>query len=134
MNMLIPLKDRVIGALMYLLPWSKALPFGNEILSQSPILKILIIPTLPILYIERLVPFSNLIVYLLLFLGIIRNPTISYFVRFNTLQAILLNIFIIILTIAIHIFLIPIANIQVITSFSSFILILILAKNIILII
>ena len=125
--MSIPLWQKAIGGLLYLLPWSKTLPFGNILFNSYPSLKLLIIPTLPILFVERLIPFGSLILFLGLFLGIVRNQNIPYFIRFNALQSILLNISIIIITFGFQIFLNPYGSIVFVDIISAFIFILILS-------
>ncbi len=126
-KMLIPWRERFIGSLLYLFPWSQALPFGNALFNQYPPLKILIIPTLPILYTEQFLPFGSLLLFIILFVGIARNPSIPYFIRFNTLQGLLLNITILIITYGFQIFIAPFASESLRISFSSCILVLILS-------
>ncbi|MDE5111995.1 MAG: hypothetical protein O4753_12285, partial [Trichodesmium sp. St7_bin2_1] len=46
----------------------------------------------PLLQIEREIPFFGFILFLALFLMVVRNNNISHFIRFNTMQAILLDI------------------------------------------
>ncbi|NEO18038.1 MULTISPECIES: Tic20 family protein [unclassified Moorena] len=84
-------KDRIFAALPYLLPLIEVLPFGEFMLEQFPILKIIYLPLLPLISLYTL-PFVGLIIFFVLFLAVVRNPQISHFVRFNTMQAILLDI------------------------------------------
>ncbi|NEN96317.1 MAG: hypothetical protein F6K50_12450 [Moorea sp. SIO3I7] len=84
-------KDRIFAALPYLLPLIEVLPFGKFMLGQFPILGIIYLPLEPLISLYRL-PFVGLIIFFVLFLAVVRNPQISHFVRFNTMQAILLDI------------------------------------------
>ncbi len=90
--MIILILDKIFSALFYMLPWSEAIHFGTNLLSQYTFAKILIIPTIPLILIKQYLPFGELILFLLLFIGVVRNEKIKYFLRFNCLQAILLNI------------------------------------------
>lgn len=86
-------QDRIFASLPYLLPLFTALPFGSVVLKQIPGLgEILLVILTPVLFIYRLVPFANLVIFFLLFLLVVRNEKIQHFIRFNTMQALLLDI------------------------------------------
>jgi uncharacterized membrane protein len=89
-----PVADRIWGALPYLLPLMDALMYGdaNPLFNQFPVLQALAIPLLPVLAIYRSFPFAGLLIFLGLYLGVIRNDRISRFVRVNVMQAILIDI------------------------------------------
>ena len=105
--MLIPVWQRILGIIIYFLPWSDAIPFGTNLFQQLPYLKWLIIPAWPFLIIENVIPFGGLLMFLLLFLAVVRNPKVPYFIRFNTLQALLTDITIVILGYAFQILVRP---------------------------
>ncbi len=107
---MIPIWQRLIGVLTYILAWSDAIPFGVYLFSEYPLLKILAIPALPILIVKQAIPFGNLLIFLILFISVIRNPKISYFIRFNVLQSILLSIILLIIGYAFSILLAPLGN------------------------
>ncbi|NEQ63022.1 MAG: hypothetical protein F6K53_38945 [Moorea sp. SIO4A1] len=86
------IKDRIFAALAYLLPLIVVLPFGQFLLRQFPILGIIYLPLQPLISIYYGLPLVGLIIFFVLFLAVVRNPQISHFVRFNTMQAILLDI------------------------------------------
>ena len=93
------IKDRIFAALVYLMPLYYAVSyFGDYVLNQLPALKIILIPLAPVAYIYGSIPLANIIIFFVLFLAVVRNPKISYFIRFNTLQAILLDIALILLS------------------------------------
>ena len=88
-------KDRIFAALVYLLPlYSAASDFGDSIFRQIPFLKEaleIVLTPLTFLY-SSLGSFGSLIIFFVLFLAVVRNPRISHFIRFNTMQAILIDI------------------------------------------
>jgi hypothetical protein len=90
----IPIWQRLLGLLVYVLPWSDAIPFGQHLFIQFPVLQWLTLPALPLFILERGIPLGlgNLLVFFLLFLAVVRNPNVPYFIRFNTLQALLVDI------------------------------------------
>ena len=102
----IPIWLRCLGFATYLLPWSDALSFGPPFLGLGivppPLQVILILPAIPLHWIDTLLPFGlgGLLLFLLLFLAVARNPRVPYFLRFNTLQAILLDILLIVVNYA----------------------------------
>jgi uncharacterized membrane protein len=96
-------QDRAIAALVYLLPLIYVLPFGLILLKQFPFLSIIYAPLAPLITIYYGLPFAGLIVFFALYFAIVRNERVSYFVRFNTMQAILLDILLILCSVLISI-------------------------------
>ena len=108
----IPVWQRVVAPLVYLLPWSDAIPFGGPLFQQYPWMQWFTLPVLPLALLERSVPFGlgGLLLFFVLFLAVVRNPNVPYFLRFNTLQALLTDIVIVLLSFAFGILLQPIAG------------------------
>ena len=52
----------------------------------------ILIPLSPVLAIYGGIPFAGLIIFFALFMLVVRNEKIAHFIRFNTMQAILLSI------------------------------------------
>lgn len=96
-------KDRIFAALVYLLPLVYALPFGFLLLRQFPFLAIIVSPLINLYAITNTLPFAGLIIFFGLWFAVVRNDNISYFVRFNTMQAILLDIVLILCSLIISI-------------------------------
>ena len=106
-------------------------PFGDYLFEKYYFLKVLIFYLiLPINLIEGtlryggLGGFSGLLIFFVLFAGVVRNPKVPYFVRFNACQALLLNISLLIITYFLGIFSLPLPaliSIIFISSFSIFI-------------
>ena len=114
---------RLLGVLLYMIPWSDSLKFGNHLYIKYPIIQIIKIPAIPIIIIERSIPFGSLLLFLSIFIGLVRNSKVSYFLRFNALQSLLMNIGIIIINFIFQIFLSPFGNTLIIRTFSSTLLI-----------
>ncbi len=93
-----PIWQRLLGALAYLLPLSDALRFGQSLFDMFPLLRWVALPALPLVVLEQAIPFGGLV--LLLFLLVVRNPKVPYPIRFNVLQAILIDIVLVLLTLA----------------------------------
>lgn len=98
-------KDRIFASLPYLLPIISGLPFGSFLFRQFPALGVFLIPLQPVLLIYNSVPFAGLIIFFLLFLLVVRNEKIAHFIRFNTMQAILLDILLVLCSLVLQILL-----------------------------
>lgn len=90
-------QDRIFASLPYLLPLLDGLGYGKYLFQQFPPLRIILVLLSPLLQIyvqiDRLIPFfGGFIIFLALFLLVVRNENISHFIRFNTMQSILLGI------------------------------------------
>lgn len=85
-------KDRIFACLPYLLPVVEVFAFGQFFLTQFPPVQYLFLPLLPLLRIYYGVRYAGLIIFFALFIFVVRNEKISHFIRFNTMQAILLDI------------------------------------------
>lgn len=89
-------KDRLFAALVYLIPLYEALRFSGLLQLQFPLLRpfFALLQTLltPVDIVYRSFPFASLIVFFVLFLAVVRNEKIAHFIRFNTMQAILVDI------------------------------------------
>ena len=125
--MVIPIWQKMIGILIYLLPWSDALPFGKYLFVDFPILQWLAFPALPIILVEQIIPFGSLILFFVLFLAVVRNRQMAYFIRFNTLQALLIDIAVIVMGYASQIFLQPLEGTLIASTLSSTVLMSILS-------
>ncbi|MEM8807801.1 MAG: Tic20 family protein [Cyanobacteria bacterium P01_G01_bin.38] len=93
--------DRIFAALPYLLPLVGAVVAGqtffqfisDQLPALSPLVALLYLLISPVLLVYGLVPggFGSLLVFFLLLFLVVRNPNISHFIRFNTMQAILIG-------------------------------------------
>lgn len=99
-------KDRFFGAIVYLFALKDAVGLGFILLSAlpslspilSPIIGLLNILLIPVDLIYALlntaIPggFGSLVIFFVLIIAVVQNERISYFIRFNTMQSILIGI------------------------------------------
>jgi Chloroplast import apparatus Tic20-like len=94
--------DRFFGSMAYLLPIIEVFGFGIFIFEQLPIVQQLYLPLMPLMLlyvsINKIgvggIGIGGFIFFLVLYLGVVKNPQIARFIRFNVLQAILIGILI----------------------------------------
>ena len=96
--------QRICSVFMYTLPLKASIPFGYYLFYKYSFLKILLYITFPVAIIEKSLPFGGLLLFILLFAGLVRNPKIPYFVRYNACQALLIDIALIIISYLLRIF------------------------------
>ena len=99
--------QRLSSVAFYTLPLKASLPFGNFLFYKFSFLKVLLYLTLPVAIIERSLPFGGILFFLILFAGVVRNPNVPYFIRYNACQALLLDIALIIISYLLRIFPLP---------------------------
>jgi hypothetical protein len=90
--------DKILGSLPYLLPLFDAVTVGGalfKLIANFPVLRpvgdVLLLLLSPLILFYSRIPFGSLIIFFALFLLVVRNSNISHFIRFNTLQAILIG-------------------------------------------
>ncbi|KAK4533519.1 hypothetical protein CCYA_CCYA17G4401 [Cyanidiococcus yangmingshanensis] len=89
----VPWADRVFSILPYLVPLLDSLVYGRYVFERLPIFSLVVLrPLWPLLGIYRGIPFLPLVIFVLLLVLVVRNPRASFFVRFNTMQALTLDI------------------------------------------
>ena len=92
------ISQRLSSAFLYTLPLKASIPFGNFLFYKYSFLNILKIIVFPVAIIEQSLPLGGLLFFLILFAGLVRNPNVPYFVRYNACQALLLDISLIIIS------------------------------------
>lgn len=102
-----PLWQRLLAALAYLLPWADALEFGRSLFVMFPLLQWLAAPALPVALLQQAVPFGGFLLFLVLFLAVVRNQRVPYLIRFSVLQAILIDIVLVLVSLVFSILLAP---------------------------
>ena len=102
--------QRLSSVFLYTLPLKASIPFGYYLFYKYSFLKILLILTYPISIIEKSLPFGSFLLFIILFAGLVRNPKVPYFVRYNACQALLIDIALIIISYLLMIF--PIAELR----------------------
>lgn len=87
--------DRIYASLPYLIPLIEVLYFAGPLVESFPALLQVLSPLVILASIyQGILPFglASLVVFILLFAFVIRNERIHHFVRFNAMQALLLNV------------------------------------------
>ena len=90
--------QRLTSIIFYTLPLKASLPYGYYFFYKFSFLNILDFITFPVVIIERSLPLGGLLFFLILYSGVVRNPKVPYYVRYNACQALLLDIALIIMT------------------------------------
>ena len=96
--------QRLSSVFLYTLPLKASIPFGYYLFYKYSFLKILLLLTYPIAIIEKSLPFGSFLLFIILFVGLARNPKVPYFVRYNAWQALLIDIALIIISYLLMIF------------------------------
>lgn len=104
MSATIPASDRLVSALSYALPFLNSLHYGRFLFSRFPPLASAIAPVLPLVSAYRSVPYASFVAFFALYLGVVRNPAFSHYVRFNSMQAVVLDVLLALPTLAQRIF------------------------------
>ncbi|XP_077225420.1 protein TIC 20-II, chloroplastic-like [Tasmannia lanceolata] len=88
----VPATERLVSAISYLLPVFNGLPYGRFLFAKYPNLGLLFEPIFPLLSLYRSIPYANFVMFFALYLGVVRNPSFSRYVRFNAMQALVLDV------------------------------------------
>ena len=90
-------KDRLLSCLTYLVPLLEVFGLGFFLFNIIPSLELLFFPLFPLMPIYFLgiggIAVVRWGVFFALYLGVVRNERLVHFLRFNTMQALLLGIF-----------------------------------------
>ena len=71
--MTIRLKEKIISSFFYLLPLSLGELFGYHLTLQYPILNYIRYITFPINLLETILPLSNIVIFIIIYIGVIKN-------------------------------------------------------------
>jgi uncharacterized membrane protein len=117
-------KDRIFSGLVYLIALVYALPFSQYLFFQFPWLRNILGPILaPILAVYSLVPFAGIIIFFVLFLAVVRNPRVSHFIRFNTMQTLLITIVLFLLTLVLGVVGVPLRGNLIVQTLNNIVFI-----------
>jgi len=106
----IPIWQRLLGLLAYLLPWTDGVGFGRFLFALYPPLQWLLLPALPVELVQRNVPFGGFLLFLVLYLAVVRNQQVPYYLRFHVLQAILIDIVLVVVNLAFNVLVAPLGG------------------------
>lgn len=84
--------ERILASLPYLLPFLSAFPYARYLIYMYPTVKAVMKPVLPMVAAFHGVPFGSFIAFFAVYLGLANNTSFSRFVRFNAMQALLLDV------------------------------------------
>lgn len=89
--------DRIFSCLVYLLPLMDVVGLVFNVFQTSdsfltPLLVAIVKPLSPLLNIYYGFPFLPLIIFFALYMLVVRNEAVPHFIRFNTMQSILIGI------------------------------------------
>ncbi|XVF70890.1 hypothetical protein PTKIN_Ptkin11bG0198500 [Pterospermum kingtungense] len=87
--------DRLISAVCYFYPFFDGIQYGKYVMTQFPPIQVLIHPLFPAIKVFKSFPLNGLLVFLTLYFVVVRNRNFSRYVRFNTMQAIVLDVLLI---------------------------------------
>jgi len=87
--------DRLISAICYFYPFFDGIQYGKYVITQFTPFQLLIQPLVPAIRVFKSFPLNGILVFFTLYFVIVRNPNFSRYVRFNTMQAIVLDILLI---------------------------------------
>lgn len=88
--------DRALAAVPFLLPLLDAFPFGISVFIQFPFLARAFGPLAPLQLLWLSVPFAPFVAFIAVYAGIVNNASLPRFVRFSAMQAVVLDILLII--------------------------------------
>ncbi|XP_050369733.1 protein TIC 20-v, chloroplastic [Argentina anserina] len=87
--------DRLIAAVFYFYPFFDGIQYGKFVITQFTAIQALINPLVPAIRVFKSFPFNGFLVFLTLYFGVVRNQNFSRYVRFNTMQVIVLDVLLI---------------------------------------
>ncbi|XP_021771388.1 protein TIC 20-v, chloroplastic [Chenopodium quinoa] len=87
--------DRLISAICYFYPLFDGIQYGKYVITQFTPLQLIIQPLIPAIKVFKSFPLNGVLVFFTLYFVVVRNQNFSKYVRFNTMQAIVLDILLI---------------------------------------
>lgn len=87
--------DRLISALCYFYPFFDGIQYGKYVITQFYPLQAIVQPLVPAIRVFKSFPFNGFLVFLTLYFVVVRNPNFSKYVRFKTMQAVVLDVLLI---------------------------------------
>lgn len=90
-------QDRIFSCLPYAYPMVESMGFGMFLMAQFPLLGIILLPLKPFAIVYGLLgsilgQWTSLVIFFALYMLLVRNDSLSHFLRFNTMQALIIGI------------------------------------------
>ena len=89
---IVPVPDRVVALLPYLVPLLDGLRYSRFFFQQFPQTIFLLQPLQPLASMYYRIPFAGVISFFAIYMGLAENRQMSRFVRFNAMQAIIVDV------------------------------------------
>ena len=89
---MVPVPDRCVALLPYLVPLLDGLRYSRFFFQQFPSTIFLLQPLQPLAAAYYSIPFASLVSFFAIYLGLAENKNMSRFVRFNAMQAIIVDV------------------------------------------
>lgn len=89
---IVPVPDRVVALLPYLVPLLDGLRYSRFFFQQFPETIFLLQPLQPLASAYYRIPFAGMISFFAIYMGLAENRQMSRFVRFNAMQAIIVDV------------------------------------------
>ncbi|CAI5522173.1 unnamed protein product [Closterium sp. Naga37s-1] len=84
--------ERILSASVYFLPLLDGARYARFLYAQYPFTRVLLDPIIPLVQAYNSFPYAGLILFFLLYLAVIRNQNLDRYVRYNAMQAVILDI------------------------------------------
>lgn len=88
----VPAAERMVAAVGYVLPFFNGMQYGRSLMMQFPAVELLFQPLFPLVEAYHSIPYASFVAFFGLYLGVVRNPTFSRYVRFNAMQAVVVDV------------------------------------------
>ncbi|XP_010930236.1 protein TIC 20-II, chloroplastic-like [Elaeis guineensis] len=88
----VPASNRLLAALAYSLPFLNSLHYARFLFARFPAAAAAAAPLVPLVTAYRAIPYASFVAFFALYLGVVRNPAFDRFVRFNSMQAVVLDV------------------------------------------
>lgn len=87
--------QRIVASLGYFLPLLDGVRYGAYLFRQYPITQLLVQPVLPLYQVYTSVPGASFVAFFGLYIAVVQNTKLSRYVRYNVMQAIILDVLLI---------------------------------------
>nr|QKY65036.1 chloroplast protein import component Tic20-II [Passiflora biflora] len=100
----VPANDRLISIVSYTLPFFNSIQYGRFLFASYPLLAQLFDPLIPLLNLYRSIPYASFVAFFALYFGVGINQSFNQYVRFNAMQAISLDVLLVLPTLLAQLF------------------------------
>jgi hypothetical protein len=107
--------DRIFAALVYLLPLFEVYTYGIYVFQDIPILRDFYAPFEPMMRVYGS-SMGGILVFFLIYLGVVANHQVAHFIRFNALQAILIEVLVFLCGLLIKHLIVPVFQTSMVTQ------------------